>query len=254
MARDDDPYSFGSAFADDDAPADTAPDPNPFSNPFATPDTARPLDGSTTPDYTPSFDFSTHSTPNSLPGAPGAPALDVGRMGRIDASTVAPALGVYSPRAGQGLDYVFAEDYKAARKKSGGEQLTYLAGGSYLAGAFAGGALGLAEAARESAGKTGKLRLNAALNATGRRGALLANSMGVLALSFSLGETLLHNVRGEDGVVNYAAAGAAAGAIFKSTRGVKAAGIWAVGGAAVAVGAVYASREGVYGRRVQGIL
>jgi mitochondrial import inner membrane translocase subunit TIM23 len=149
---------------------------------------------------------------------------------------------------------VFAEDYKAARKKGGGEQLTYLAGGSYLAGAAAGGAVGLASAVRVSAGKTGKLRLNAVLNATGKRGALAANSMGVLALTFSLSETALHNITKEDSVANYAAAGAAAGALFKSTRGLRTAGIWAAGGAAVAVGAIYASREGVYGRRLQGIL
>jgi hypothetical protein len=253
MARDDDPYSFGSAF-EDDAFDDEAAERSIYSNPFTSaPDTAVALGGADTADAAPAFDFSGDS-------GGGAPSLDVARLGRISPGTLAPALGMYGGGGGAvagrtpGLDYVFAEDYKAARKKGGGEQLTYLAGGSYLAGAAAGGAVGLASAVRVSAGKTGKLRLNAVLNATGKRGALAANSMGVLALTFSLSETALHNITKEDSVANYAAAGAAAGALFKSTRGLRTAGIWAAGGAAVAVGAIYASREGVYGRRLQGIL
>lgn len=254
MARDDDPYSFGSAFSDDGF-EDTPPDSDAYGAPF--PST---LDAA--PDTTPSFDFGASSSgASSLPGGGGrgAPSLDMARMGRINPATVAPALGVYGGAATAGgrpagLDYVFAEDYKAARKKGAGEQLSYLAGGSYLTGAAVGGAVGLASALRESAGKTGKLRVNAVLNATGKRGALLANSMGVLALTFSLSETLLHNVTKDDSVTNYAAAGAMAGAIFKSTRGVRMAGIWAAGGAAVAVGAIYASREGYYGRGLQGLL
>jgi hypothetical protein len=245
-SRNDDPYAYGSAFSDEtdqfnDAPLEDT-DADVYSNPFAT-------------DPTYSFnagnDGSTSSS--SLYSRPG---LELGRLGSIDVGTVAPALGVYSRGAAPaaGLDYVFAEDYKSARKKSGPEQLTYLAGSAYMAGGFAGGAAGCVAALRESAGKTGKLRVNAVLNSAGKRGALFANSLGVLALMFSLGETGMHNVMHEDSVMNYAAAGAIAGGLFKSTRGVRAAGIWAGAGAAFAVGAVYASREGMYGRGLQGVL
>lgn len=252
--RGDDTYNFGSAFSDDDD----------FDSPEATSAYANPFADGTSPfsafprsdDNTPTHDFSGggHASQNGT--ARSGPRLNM-NMGNIDPGTIAPALGVYTrPSAGRrdGLDYVFAEDYKSARKKSGPEQLTYLAGSAYLTGAVIGGVVGLRTAMQESAGKTGRLRINAILNATGKRGALLANSMGILALVFSLSETSLHNFTKDDGATNYAAAGALAGAIFKSTRGLPVAAMWAAGGAAVAVGAVYASREGIYGRNLQGIL
>lgn len=268
-AGQDDPYSFGSAFSDD-AAEEPPTSPDAFSNPFAAPDTAVTMDApSGATDPYPSYNFASTPPP---PGSSarvdgvssGTPSLDMARMGRIDAGTVAPALGVYSRggRAGDvavpgrtpGLDYVFAEDYKATRKKGWGEQLVYLGGLSYLTGGIVGGGIGLATAVRESAGKTGKLRLNAILNGAGKRGALFANSMGVLALTFSLSETGIYNLTEQDSVLNYAAAGAAAGAVFKSTKGPRVAAIWSLGGMAVAVGAVYASREGMYGAGLQGAL
>jgi Tim17/Tim22/Tim23/Pmp24 family len=277
-------YGFGSAFADDDAfdfaaaNGGAAAASSPYANPFATDATGRstsagagarpsdtadlyPMDNFTNPaagyPNTPGYYASSSSS-----SAAGGPRIDLAGVGRINPGTVAPVLGVY-PRGGgamragtgpSGLDYVFPEDYKPTRKKSGQEQLTYLAGSAYLFGALSGGALGLAVAMRESAGKTGKLRLNAVLNTASKRGALYANSLGVLALLFSVSETGFHNMTHDDTALNYAGAGALTGAIFKSTRGIRMAGIWGVGGAAVALGAVYASRQGFYGRGLQGVL
>lgn len=250
----DNQYSFGSAFSDEDEfefTDSTAVYANPFASNSASLGSFPPAQ-----DDTPTHDFSTSSVGGDTSFGNTGPRLNVDGMGRIDPGTIAPALGVYTRSSGRrdGLDYVFAEDYKPARKKSGSEQLTYLAGSAYLTGAITGGLVGLRSALQESAGKAGRLRVNAILNATGKRGALLANSMGVLALMFSLTETSLHNFTKEDDVVNYAAAGAVAGAVFRSTRGLPIATMWAAGGAAVAVGAVYASREGIYGRSWQGIL
>jgi Tim17/Tim22/Tim23/Pmp24 family len=247
QSRGDDPYAFGSAFSDQDDDLDHSESPtddvSAYSNPFAS---------------EPTYNFGATSDASTLsdPSASSSRGLDLNRIGSINVGTVSPALGVYSRGAAPaaGLDYVFAEDYKSARKKSGPEQLTYLAGSAYLTGGLVGGAAGLVAALRESAGKTGKLRVNAVLNGAGKRGALFANSLGVLALMFSLGETGMHNLTHDDSVLNYAAAGAIAGGLFKSTRGLRAAGVCAGAGAAVAVGVVYASREGIYGRGWQGIL
>lgn len=174
-------------------------------------------------------------------------------MGRINPATVTPQ-AAWRKRGASGVDYVFSEDYVDVRKKCATEQLTYLGGMAYLTGAAIGGTAGFVEGVRSSAGKASKLRINAVLNATGKRGALLANSMGVLALAFSLSESMIYNYTSDDTIGNYAAAGAAAGAIFKSTRGPRVAAIWAAAGAATAVGTIYASRQGVYGRGLQGAL
>ncbi|KAI0565082.1 Tim17/Tim22/Tim23/Pmp24 [Gracilaria domingensis] len=156
--------------------------------------------------------------------------------------------------AGAGTEYVFAEDYAATRKKGWGEQLTYLAGCSYLGGATLGGLYGLKTALAESSGRPFRLRLNAILNGVGKRGSLLANSAGVLALAFSLTESGLYTYRSEDDMLNYALAGGVAGGMFRSTAGARAAAVSGLAGALVAVGAVYCSRRGWYGHRVQGML
>jgi inner membrane translocase subunit Tim23 len=250
-------YEFGSAFSDDTFD-DSYAASSPYANPFST-------GASETPSSDNADMYFTNATAGSdaaySSSSAGGPRIDLSGVGRIDPGTVAPVLGVYSrsgamrPGGGSsGLDYVFPEDYKPTRKKSGQEQLTYLAGSAYLCGALSGGLLGLSAAMRESVGKTGKLRLNAVLNASSKRGALYANSLGVLALLFSISETGLHNMTHDDTALNYAGAGALTGAIFKSTRGLRVAGMWSLGGAAVALGAVYASRQGMYGRGLQGAL
>ena len=145
-------------------------------------------------------------------------------------------------------------DFQTVRRKGLGEQLTYLGGLSYLFGAATGGTLGLLQALNASRGKTLKLRINAVLNGMGKRGALLANSMGILGLLFGASEHFLFNSTREEDPVHYAVAGGIAGGLYKSTRGLKVAGMWGLAGAAVGLGAVYASRQGVYGREVQGLL
>ncbi|GAB0496629.1 hypothetical protein MMPV_007942 [Pyropia vietnamensis] len=160
------------------------------------------------------------------------------------------------PLDGGDVDYLFLDSPGGGgvRKKSWSEQLTYMAGLAYLTGGTAGVAAGARAGLAASAGKPRKLRINAVLNAAGRRGALAANSAAVLAVLFSAAETAAYGMADEDGAANYAAAGAVAGGVFKSTRGVRVAGAWALGGAALGLAGVYASRQGVYGRGLRGAL
>jgi import inner membrane translocase subunit TIM23 len=54
------------------------------------------------------------------------------------------------------------------------------------------------------------------LNATGKHGPNLGNSIGCLGMMFSVFESLAYNVRGEDDMLNVIGAGALAGGVFKS--------------------------------------
>lgn len=189
------------------------------------------------------LDMSSLSSSSSI-----APRLDFNNLDGINPGAIGLGGGGY------GGGYLGDSDFFEVRRRGFGEQLTYLAGLSYLSGAAIGGSRGLVGALSSSRGKSFKLRLNAVLNGMGKRGALLANSMGILALLFATSEYALFNATREDDAVNYAVAGGVAGAVFKSTKGLRAAGLWGAAGAAVGLGAVYASRQGVYGREVQGLL
>lgn len=54
------------------------------------------------------------------------------------------------------------------------------------------------------------------LNATGKHGPGLGNSIGCLGMMFSVFESLAYNVRGEDDLLNVIGSGAIAGGLFKS--------------------------------------
>uniref|UniRef100_A0A7S0ZAE0 Mitochondrial import inner membrane translocase subunit TIM23 n=1 Tax=Timspurckia oligopyrenoides TaxID=708627 RepID=A0A7S0ZAE0_9RHOD len=181
-----------------------------------------------------------------------APLLNFGNLDNIRGSTVSPSLGL--PRDSGQLDYLFNEDFLEYRKKTWGEQITYLGGVSYLLGSVVGGSLGLTEAIRSSRGKTAKLFLNAALNGVTKRSAQLAQNMGVCALLFSMFESIIYHYRSDDLPENYIAAGALAGMVFKSTKGPRAAATWGAGLASVGLGIIYASRQGIYGREMQGLV
>ena len=83
-------------------------------------------------------------------------------------------------------------------------------------GLVAGGSWGLYEGLKSSTGERQRIRINAVLNATGKHGPGLGNSVGCLGMMFSTFETLAFNFRGEDDMLNVMGAGALAGGIFKS--------------------------------------
>jgi len=199
-----------------------------------------------------------HPSTTSTTTAAG-PRVNFDAMGSINTGTVAPIYGIYNGPGntntnGNGIDYVFSDDYMDIRRKSFGEQLQYLCGAAFLSGGFLGGAYGTYEGMKQSAGKSTKLRLNAVLNGAAKRGIAASNGLAVVALFFTFSESALYGYLNDDTAVNYALAGAATGALYKSTKGLRAAGMSGAGGAAIALATVYMARQGNYGRGLQGLL
>ena len=64
-----------------------------------------------------------------------------------------------------------------------------------IQGLTAGGSMGLVEGLRSSAGERQRIRINAVLNATGKRGPTLGNGLGCLAMMVSVFESLAFTVR-----------------------------------------------------------
>lgn len=147
------------------------------------------------------------------------------------------------------LDYLTLEDSvlselpgarSAIPSRGWSDDLCYGTGITYLSALTIGGAWGLAEGLNKSQGvQSGKLRLNAVLNAVTRRGPFLGNNAGVIAMVYNGINSTIGHYRGRHDAANSIAAGALSGAIFKSTRGPRQmlisaglvgslAGVWAV--------------------------
>ncbi|CAM0137024.1 Mitochondrial import inner membrane translocase subunit tim23 [Umbelopsis sp. WA50703] len=119
--------------------------------------------------------------------------------------------------------------------RSWSDDLCYGTGTTYLAGLTLGGAVGLAEGVRKGAGSPNmKIRLNTTLNSITRRGPGLGNSVGVIAMIYNGTNSMIGGIRGQHDIFNSVAAGGIAGAIFKSTAGVKPMGMAAGACAAIA--------------------
>ncbi|KAF3769929.1 Tim17-domain-containing protein [Cryphonectria parasitica EP155] len=119
------------------------------------------------------------------------------------------------------------------------DDLCYGAGVTYLSALTIGGAWGLQEGLRRSAGQAPKLRLNSTLNAITRRGPFLGNSAGVVAIVYNCINSYIGYLRGKHDAANSIAAGTLSGMLFKSTRGLRpmmisggivgsVAGVWAI--------------------------
>lgn len=101
------------------------------------------------------------------------------------------------------------------------DDLCYGTGITYLTALSIGGAWGLQEGLRRSAGQPPKLRLNSVLNAVTRRGPFLGNSAGVVAITYNCFNSGIGYVRGKHDAGNTILAGLLSGMLFKSTRGVR---------------------------------
>ncbi|KAI0480349.1 Tim17/Tim22/Tim23/Pmp24 family-domain-containing protein [Xylariaceae sp. FL0804] len=101
------------------------------------------------------------------------------------------------------------------------DDLCYGTGITYLSALTLGGAWGLQEGLRRSAGQPPKLRLNSVLNAVTRRGPFLGNSAGVVAITYNCINSLIGYLRGKHDSANTIIAGGLSGMLFKSTRGVR---------------------------------
>ncbi|KFH41802.1 Mitochondrial import inner membrane translocase subunit-like protein [Hapsidospora chrysogenum ATCC 11550] len=101
------------------------------------------------------------------------------------------------------------------------DDLCYGTGVTYLSGLAIGGAWGLQEGLRRSAGQSPKLRLNSVLNAVTRRGPFLGNSAGTVAITYNCINSLVGYFRGKHDAANSVVAGVLSGMVFKSTRGLR---------------------------------
>lgn len=153
------------------------------------------------------------SDPYANPSGPGT-SLDPA----IALNAVQGAVSRSSPAAAT-PDFLFPENYDQSFRRSWGDRLTYHIGLGYLVGLTAGGGMGLVEGLQTSAGERQRIRINAVLNATGKRGPMLGNGLGCLAMMVSVLESVAFTVRGTDDVLNATAAGVLAGGIFRSTAG-----------------------------------
>lgn len=124
------------------------------------------------------------------------------------------------------------------------DDLCYGAGVSYTSGLAIGGAWGLQEGLRRSAGQAPKLRLNSTLNAITRRGPFLGNSAGVVAIVYNMVNWCIGYARGKHDSANSVAAGVLSGILFKSTRGLRP--MMISGGIVGGVAATWAVRRSLF--------
>ena len=102
------------------------------------------------------------------------------------------------------------------------DDLCYGTGTTYLSALTIGGAWGLIEGLNKTpASAPPKLRLNSVLNGMTRRGPFLGNSAGVVAMVYNGINSTIGYYRGRHDSANSIVAGALAGMLFKSTRGIR---------------------------------
>lgn len=143
-----------------------------------------------------------------------------------DPSTLHPLAGLDK----DALDYITLEDSALSDLPGGqsvlpsrgwSDDLCYGTGITYLSALTLGGAWGMQEGLRRSAGQAPKLRLNSTLNAITRRGPYLGNSAGVVAIVYNVLNSSIGYFRGKHDTMNSVLAGFLSGVMFKSTRGLK---------------------------------
>ncbi|KAL1523696.1 hypothetical protein AB1Y20_018633 [Prymnesium parvum] len=134
-------------------------------------------------------------------------------------------------------DFLFPENYEENYRRSWGERLTFHIGSAYLTGYTTGGAYGLYEGLKASQGERRRIRINSVLNCMSQRGPGWGNSLGSIALMWSVFETIAYSWRGTDDLLNPAGAAVVTGALYRSTAGPRVAAVTGLGlGALAAVG------------------
>ena len=128
-------------------------------------------------------------------------------------------------------EFLFTEE-AAIQRRSFGDNLTFYTGCGWLGGATVGGLVGIVQGVRmREEGDTTKIRINKVLNASGHRGRLAANTLGVLGLLYGGLEGAAVYYRNTDDVYNSIIAGLGTGALYKAAAGPRTAAIaGAVGG------------------------
>jgi import inner membrane translocase subunit TIM23 len=175
--------------------------------------------------FHPTQQTSFQPTPFDPTSAQGVEAF-LGSSSFADPSQLHPLAGLNKDT----LDYLSLEDsalsdlpgsQSALPSRGFTDDLCYGTGTTYLAGLSLGGAWGLQEGLRKSAGESPKLRLNSVLNSVTRRGPFLGNSAGVVAICYNCTNSYIGYLRGKNDAANTIAAGAISGMLFKCTRGIR---------------------------------
>lgn len=146
--------------------------------------------------------------------------------GALDASRLHPLAGLE-----KGVEYLdLEEESLSTMEGSQGlipsrgwtDDLCYGTGAVYLMGLGLGGGYGFFEGLNHiEPNSPNKLKLNTVLNHITKRGPFLGNNAGVLALTYNLIGSSIDGLRGKHDHFNSILAGALAGAVFKSTKGLK---------------------------------
>lgn len=146
--------------------------------------------------------------------------------GVLDTSKLHPLAGLE-----KGIEYLDLEEEQLSTvegaqglipSRSWTDDLCYGTGAVYLLGLGIGGAFGFQEGVKNlPKDAPPKLQLNTILNHITKRGPFLGNSAGVLALTYNLIDSSLDAFRGKHDDLNSVTAGALAGAIFRSSAGLK---------------------------------
>lgn len=108
------------------------------------------------------------------------------------------------------------------------DDLCYGTGAVYLLGLGIGGLQGFSSGLQnlpQGENVANKLKINTILNHVTKRGPFMGNSAGVLALSYNLINSSIDGLRGKHDSLNSIASGALAGALFKSSKGLRPMGI-----------------------------
>jgi len=187
-------------------------------------------------------DLSDPYTPSSPSGTTAAGKLDAGSLGPVFGASW--GLGPTLPQVEENApDYLFAENYDAAYRRSWGERLTFHIGSAYLAGLTTGGSYGLVEGLRASQGERRRIRINSVLNSMGRRGPGWGNSLGCVAMMCSILESAAYNIRDTDDLLNPVGAGCLTGVIYKITSGPRVALSAGLGLGAVAAAGAFMTKQ-----------
>ncbi|EPX72038.1 TIM23 translocase complex subunit Tim23 [Schizosaccharomyces octosporus yFS286] len=185
----------------------------------------------------------TQAKPVENEASSGSSASDILSQSEFDPAKLHPLAELDKP-----LDYLLIEedalsalpgDSMAIPSRGWQDDLCYGTGTSYLTGLAVGGAWGFNEGLKKTRDITStRLRLNGVLNGITRRGPFVGNSLGVLAIVYNGINSFIGYKREKHSWENSVAAGAITGALYKSTRGVRAmaisstlvasaAGVWA---------------------------
>ncbi|CCG26022.1 Tim23 protein [Candida orthopsilosis Co 90-125] len=177
------------------------------------------------------FDPKEVSDVQTIISTPGS--INTGNNDTSNSSSSSSYAALLHPLAGldKGIEYLDLEEEKLNQvegsqglipSRSWTDDLCYGTGAVYLIGLGLGGLSGFQHGLKTlPANSPGKVQLNHILNNITKRGPFLGNNAGVLALTYNLIDSSLDGVRGKHDDVNSVVAGALAGALFRSSRGLK---------------------------------